>query len=145
MRGGDPGVRLIEPSHDGWAYFFALPAAFQVETGKLLLLPCFHIFGSEELSRHAAGIAQLEPRPYIALNAMDGALIGLKSQESAHVGIGNSVHELVVLLRSDIPRGVALIPALTGYVSSGTSKLTFTAPEAYKAPTPVTMEYGVAP
>jgi NADH-quinone oxidoreductase subunit G len=144
LRGGDPGIRLIEPSAEGWAYFFNLPDAFQAEPGNLLLLPCFHIFGSEELSRYAPGIAQLEPRPYIALNATDGALLGLKSQEPAYLGISNSVHELLVLLRSDVPRGVALIPTLKGYVSSGRGKITLAAREAYKAPGPATMVYGLA-
>jgi NADH-quinone oxidoreductase subunit G len=73
------------------------------------LLPCFHIFGSEELSQQAPGIAELIPRPYIALNTTDGALLGLKSGEPGKMTIGNSAQEIMIALRPDVPRGVALV------------------------------------
>ncbi len=62
LRGGDPGVRLIEPSLElGWQYYSAVPAVFRPQPDEWLLVPIFHIFGSEELSRHAQSIAQLAP------------------------------------------------------------------------------------
>ena len=144
LRGGDPGVRLIEPSHRDCAYFDNVPAAFRSEKGKFLLLPCFHIFGSEELSRHAPAIAQLEPRPYIALNATDASLLGVSSQVHARVLIDRSIHEVAILLRPDVPRGVALFAALTGYVPCRKVELTFAGAEAYNMPARTTVEHGVA-
>ncbi len=49
--GGDPGVRLVEaPSRSAGTYFAAIPAAPAARDGLLLLVPRYHVFGSEELS-----------------------------------------------------------------------------------------------
>jgi NADH-quinone oxidoreductase subunit G len=112
LRGGDPGVRLIEPARqDGWNYFSRVPSAFRPATGEWLLLPRFHIFGSEELSRQSPAISQLVPRASMGLNTMDGALLGIKSGELIKVSVGDSVYELAVSLQPDVPRGVAVVPA----------------------------------
>ncbi len=111
LRGGDPGIRLIEPEErDGWK-FASVPAGFEADPGSWLLLPCFHIFGSEELSRQAPAISELVPRPYLALNAADAALLGVTSGEPINVRVGNSAYEVPVSLRPDVPQGVALLPA----------------------------------
>jgi NADH-quinone oxidoreductase subunit G len=112
LRGGDPGVRLIEPSQEsGWQYFSAIPPQFKAQPGEWLLVPIFHIFGSEELSRHAQGIAQLLPRPYVALNPIEAALLGVKASEQIKVTADGVQFELEVMLRADLPRGVAGLPA----------------------------------
>jgi len=112
LRGGDTGVRLIDPPpQTTWNYFSEIPAVFRADADGWLLVPCFHIFGSEELSRLAPGISELVPRAFIALNATDGARIGIKPGELMRVAIGSSVYELELSLRPDIPRGVALLPA----------------------------------
>jgi NADH-quinone oxidoreductase subunit G len=111
LRGGDPGVRLIDPPpQTNWNYFSEIPAAFRADADGWLLVPYFHIFGSEELSRLAPGISQLVPRACVALNATDGARIGVKPGELMRVVIGSSVYELELSLRPDVPRGVALLP-----------------------------------
>ncbi|WP_263366299.1 NADH-quinone oxidoreductase subunit NuoG [Edaphobacter bradus] len=112
LRGGDPGVRLIEPAlKSDWRYSSAIPPAFRSQSGEWLLIPIFHIFGSEELSRHAQGIAQLLPRPYLALNSAEAAMVGVKSGESIKVVVEDSQFELEVVLRADLPRGLAGVPA----------------------------------
>ncbi|MBV9307495.1 MAG: molybdopterin-dependent oxidoreductase, partial [Acidobacteriaceae bacterium] len=112
VRGGDPGVRLIEPGQqDGWSYFSRAPSAFQPGAGEWLILPRFHIFGSEELSRHSPAIAQLVPRVLIGLNAIDGALLGVKDGELIKITTGNSAYEMEVALQPDLPRGIAVVPA----------------------------------
>jgi NADH-quinone oxidoreductase subunit G len=112
LRGGDPGVRLIEPSQESvWKYFSAPPSQFKTRPSEWLLVPIFHIFGSEELSRHAQGIAQLLPRPYVALNPVEASLLGAKAGEQIKVAIEDALFELEVTLRADLPRGVAGLPA----------------------------------
>ena len=112
LRGGDPGVRLIESTHHTtWSYFSQIPSAFRPDPDEWLLVPSFHIFGSEELSRHAPAISELVPRAMIALNATDGARIGVKSGELMKANADGSVYELEVTLRTDVPRGVAVLPA----------------------------------
>jgi NADH-quinone oxidoreductase subunit G len=112
LRGGDPGVRLIEPREQiEWTYFSRIPAAFRPDAGAWLILPRFHIFGSEELSLRAPAIAELIPRPYIGLNATDAALLGVKSGELITLTMGGASYALEICLLSDVPRGVALVPA----------------------------------
>jgi NADH-quinone oxidoreductase subunit G len=112
LRGGDPGIRLIEPSpRPDWHYYSSVPAAFRTQMGEWLLIPIFHIFGSEELSRHAQGISQLAPRPYLALNPVEASLLGVKAGEQVKVTVEGSQFELEVVLRADLPRGVAGLPA----------------------------------
>ncbi len=111
LRGGDPGVRLIEPSAEsGWQYFSAIPPAFKGRSHEWLLVPLFHIFGSEELSRHAQSIAQLLPHPYLALNPVEASSIGVKGGEQIKVIIEDSQFEVEVMLRPDLPRGLAGLP-----------------------------------
>src|SRR6185437_9382754 len=55
LRGGNPGVRLIEPKPQEVVSFFTtpIPEAFQIRAGEWLFIPLFHIFGSEERTRWA--------------------------------------------------------------------------------------------
>jgi NADH-quinone oxidoreductase subunit G len=112
LRGGDPGIRLIEPSSQpGWQYCSTVPAAFKSKPGEWLLVPIFHIFGSEELGRHAQSISQLVPRPYLALNPAEASQFGVNAGEQIKVAVEDSLFELEVVLRADLPRGVAGLPA----------------------------------
>jgi NADH-quinone oxidoreductase subunit G len=103
LRGGDAGARIFEPAgRNGQAYFTAVPAAFQPCDGEWLLVPMYHIFGSDELSLSAAGIAELVAKPYVALNTRDiaeGAEVDLISDAG--------IVRLPVRIRPDLPAGVA--------------------------------------
>ncbi|MFL6447913.1 MAG: NADH-quinone oxidoreductase subunit NuoG [Bryobacteraceae bacterium] len=128
LRGGDPGVRLLEPLQEGpWSYFSDIPPAFRTDVDGWLLVPSFHIFGSEELSRRAPGISQLIPRPVIALNVADCVRMGVKSGELVRVTTGGSDYEFELSLRADVPRGIAVLPAgippLNGVAFSVRAKL----------------------
>ena len=112
LRDGDPGVRLIEPSSNkAWQYFSTIPHAFKPRLGEWLLIPVFHIFGSEELSRRAHGISRLVPRPYLALNPVDASIVGTTDGEQLKMVINGSQFEVEVALREDLPRGLAGIPS----------------------------------
>jgi NADH-quinone oxidoreductase subunit G len=102
LNGGDAGVRLIEPAGGAAGYFPAIAAPFEVRPGEWLLVPLTHIFGSEELSRLAPGIAQLTPDPYIALNRNAAAALG---PEVECLG-----HRVPVKVAPQLPDGIAGIP-----------------------------------
>jgi NADH-quinone oxidoreductase subunit G len=103
LRGGDPGVRLIEPSRLGAGYYADFPPAFRVHVREWLIVPIFHVFGSEELSHRAPGVSQLAPEPYIALNPADASQFGAEVE-----CLGRRVP---VKLAPDLPVGVAGLPA----------------------------------
>ena len=111
LRGGDPGVRLIEPATQQTSSDSpSVPAAFHSDSGSWQVVPSFHIFGSEELSRHSPGIAELSPRAYVALNPTDAASVGAEEGDPITVSVQEWAVTLPVVLRPDLARGVAAIP-----------------------------------
>jgi len=84
---GSPARRAEAPApHDEW-----------------LLVPLYHIFGSEELSRFASGIAELSPKPYIAMNRDGAARFGAEVECLGH--------RIAVKVEPELPDGIAGIPA----------------------------------
>lgn len=110
--GGDPGQRLIEPAEGSIAnYFSSIPAAFSRREGEWLLIPLYHIFGSEELSLHADGISELSPGPYLALSTGDAIKLGVREgdvMELSPDGLTGRVLPLRIV--PSLPEGVAGIP-----------------------------------
>jgi NADH-quinone oxidoreductase subunit G len=77
LRGGDPGIRLIEPAEEpAPRWFDAIPAVAR-DRARWRVVPLYHIFGSEELSALAEAIAERSPSPYAALHPDDIAALGL--------------------------------------------------------------------
>jgi NADH-quinone oxidoreductase subunit G len=111
LRGDDPGLRLLAPAGmDEQAYTRDIPPAFEIREGQWLAVPLHHVFGSEELSSLAPGIAALSPQPYVALNPGDKkSFFG----EGQIVCIGLQGRELQLALKYDrsLPPGVAGLPA----------------------------------
>ncbi len=86
LRGGDPGVRLFTPNGGvEWQRLDGAPSASAGESG-LVLTPLHHIFGSEELSRRAPGIAALVPPAQFSLNPEDAAKIGVAAGDRLTAG-----------------------------------------------------------
>ena len=113
LRGGDPGVRLIEPSPDAQAaYFREVPARHRPEEGKWLFIALHHIFGSEELSALAPGVAELRPEPFVALNPEDASALAIPEGGGAkvEVEVGGLTQYFTVRIIPSLPRFVAGLP-----------------------------------
>jgi len=107
LRGGDAGVRIFESTPaNGQSYFSAIPPAFEPREGEWLLVPMYHIFGSDELSLSAPGIAELAAKPYVAVNTGD-----LTEGSEVEVSFAAGTFRLPVRIRPDLPPGVAGVPA----------------------------------
>jgi NADH-quinone oxidoreductase subunit G len=105
LLGGDAGVRIFEPAlANGQSYFTAIPPAFVPREGEWLLVPMYHIFGSDELSLSAPGIAELAAKPHVALNTGD-----LPEGTEVEVSCSGGVFRLPVWRRPDLPPGVAAL------------------------------------
>jgi len=85
LRGGDPGVRLLDP---GPAAATDPPPYFEISTteaeapggpggagGGLTVVPLPQVFGSEELSAKAEAVARRMPAPFLALHPDDARAI----------------------------------------------------------------------
>jgi len=107
LRGGDAGVRILEPAPaNGQSYFSAIPPAFEPRQGEWLLVPMYHIFGSDELSLSAPGIAELATKPHVALSNCD-----IPVGTEVEVSCAGRTFRLPLRIRSDLPRGVAGLSA----------------------------------
>jgi NADH-quinone oxidoreductase subunit G len=105
LRGGDAGVRLFEAaSMNGQSYFSAIPPAFQPREGEWLLVPMYHIFGSDELSVAAPGIRELAAKPQIAVNSDDFA-----EGMEVEVTCSDGTYRLPVRIHPEMPAGVAAL------------------------------------
>jgi NADH-quinone oxidoreductase subunit G len=110
LRGGDPGRRLIEPAPEAEsAYFKEIPSSRPAD-GEWTLVAVYHVFGSEELSTAAPGVAERSPSPYLALNAEDAAELRTAAGEEVEVRWNSGTHLLPVRLMPSLPRRVAGIP-----------------------------------
>ena len=122
LRGGDPGIRLFESAEAADWRYPSPPSAARVERDTLRIVPLFHIFGSEELSALAPGVAQLSPQAYVALNPADAASFGAAEGEVVTLHVAGGTLSLPVRLRTDLASGVVAIPAgispLEGFTSS---------------------------
>ncbi len=112
LRGGDPGVRLIEPPQAGSGLYFSAPQkAFEARSDEWLLVPLYHVFGSEELSSQAPAVAQLAPKPYVAFSAADAERLQVQEGAQVEVNLAGTAQKLPVVVQPDLPRGIAGIPA----------------------------------
>lgn len=103
LRQGDPGVRIIERGETEFRFFGQLPPAFETREDEWLVVPFYHIFGSEELSRSAPAIAELLPEPYVALNPEEASNFGKEVELFGR--------RLPVKTAADLPKGLAGVPA----------------------------------
>lgn len=110
LRGGDAGVRLIEPAaKNGQHYFNSIPPAFKPREGAWLLVPMYHIFGSDELSLSAPGISELAAKPHVLLNTADAK--DLTYGAEVDVICSDGTFRMPARVRADVPLGVAAISA----------------------------------
>lgn len=110
LHGGDPGKRLIEPDGETHMPIFSdVPKGYSATAGQYLLVPLYHIFGSEELSGRSKAIQERAPKMYVAMNEADAKSLGI--EEMAEVTISGKSQIIPVVLRNDIPKGMAGLPA----------------------------------
>jgi NADH-quinone oxidoreductase subunit G len=105
LRSGDAGVRLFGPAAaNGQNYFNTIPPGFTPREGEWLLVPMYHIFGSDELSLAAPGIAELATKPHVAVNA-DEFGEGMEVEVDCAAG----TFRLPVRIHPEMPSGVAAL------------------------------------
>ena len=112
LRGGDPGRRLlVQDESSRPAYFAAVPVGFKPRKEQWLLVAVHHIFGSEELSAAAEGIAQLVPQPYLALNWQEMESLHVQEGDAIEMSVNGNQHALTVKAEDSLPDGLAGLPA----------------------------------
>ena len=111
LRGGDPGIRILEPEPGSEAVSSgSVPEPFIPRAGKMLIVPLYHVFGSDELSALSPGIAERSPGPYLGLNADDAGSIGVGEDWNVRLTVADVALVLPVRLVPSLPGGVAGLP-----------------------------------
>ncbi len=117
LRGGDPGVRLLEPSGEGAFHLRGeAPAPFRarhrekVPEQEWRAIPLYHCFGSEELSVLSKGVAEHTPPPYVALSSADADSLGVEAGGTIVAELRDGERSLPVRILSGLPSGCAGVP-----------------------------------
>lgn len=111
LKGGDPGIRLIEPRDDAKAeYFNDIPKAHESKPGEFTMLPLYHIFGSDELSAQAEEMSTVVPEPYLALNSKTVEKMQAKEHDELSLKIAEDEIKLPLKIIDELPDNVAGIP-----------------------------------
>jgi len=111
LRGGDPGVRLIEPKKNASVkYFTEIPEPFNPRENEWFGIPLHHIFGSEELSAKAEGLSKRVPEPYVALNPASAEKLGLQMESTVEVKISKTEYTLPITVHENLPDGIIGLP-----------------------------------
>jgi len=110
LRGGTPGVRLLDEIRFEAPPAAEIPAPFRPRPGEFQLQPRARLFGSDELSRECEGIAQLAEPACIEINRAAAAELGVTEGD----GLRLCQQSFEVRIDDSIPAGCAGYPA--GYV-----------------------------
>jgi NADH-quinone oxidoreductase subunit G len=111
LHGGNPGKRLFEPADKHVAdKLSAVPQPFTPIPGQWLVLPLYHIFGSDPLSAQSPAIKERVPQTYIALNNADAAKAGILEGHFVEVLLNDQKYRLPVKLNIGLPLGTAGLP-----------------------------------
>ena len=121
LHGGNPGKRLFEPAVPQLSMSASaepsaagsppsIPQPFTPVPGQWLVLPLYHIFGSDPLSAQSPALKERIPQPYIALNDPDAARAGIREGQYIEVLLNNQKQRLPVKLHTGLPPGTAGLP-----------------------------------
>jgi len=112
LHGGDPGKRLLEipdDQHNDFQYYNHVPLANE-STDDWIVLPLYHIYGSEEFSSKSEAVAERIPEPYLAANADDLVHSGIIAGSRVTLKINGNSFQLPVVIKNKIPRGMIGLP-----------------------------------
>jgi NADH-quinone oxidoreductase subunit G len=113
LKGGDPGVRLLEARPDAARpYDASIPAAFspRPDEWRAVLLP--RVFNDDEQAGRAPPIRERAAPPALVLNAEDAASLGVAAGQALACEIGDAREDLAVEIDPALPRGVAGLAGL---------------------------------
>jgi NADH-quinone oxidoreductase subunit G len=111
LRGGDPGVRLIEPSSAPTGPDETTPPApFTPVDDEWLVVALPNIF-FETLALHSPPIAARAPDPHLRLNEADAARLGAKAGDQVQMDGSRGPVDVPLAIDASLPSGVAALVA----------------------------------
>ncbi|HEY5468901.1 MAG TPA: NADH-quinone oxidoreductase subunit NuoG [Bacteroidales bacterium] len=116
MKGGDPGVRLIEPAGvNKIVYFKQETQISKVAKSEYHIIPVYQIFGSEELGSFGPSMLQRIKDPFVLMNQKDADILIIKDSDHVQLEISKTKFQVEVKIDNSLVQGlVALSVNLPG-------------------------------
>jgi NADH-quinone oxidoreductase subunit G len=107
MKGGDPGIRLIERAETPRNTYFSIMNSSEAGTDELTIISVYRLFGSEELSSASPSVAQRFKEPFVYINQRDADNAGISDGDMIRLEISGSVAKMKVKIENSLPARVA--------------------------------------
>ncbi len=108
MKGGDPGILLIEPAEGNSNTYFGIhPQIIEIQKDEWLIVPVYQIFGSEELSSSGPTLAQRIQEPFVYLNQKDADILHVEYGDSIQLEISKRKLKVKVKIENNLQQGIA--------------------------------------
>ncbi|MDX1599510.1 MAG: NADH-quinone oxidoreductase subunit G, partial [Marinobacter sp.] len=127
LRGGDPGIRLLDPRPGQYHYECDIPAAFQPSDTDYRPIVLPRLFGGEETSVRAEPIRQRMEPPVLLLSEADATALGAEPGGLVTVTGEQACVTLPARMQADWPRGLVGLPAGSVPAGIATGPVTLTA------------------
>ena len=106
MKGGDPGIRLIEPAETHSELYFKIDSR-EMEKDEMLIAPVYRIFGSEELSAAGDAIGQRMEEPLLLLNQKDAERLNISNGELVALDVIFNKLRIKIRFENSLRQGIA--------------------------------------
>jgi NADH-quinone oxidoreductase subunit G len=117
LHDGDPGVRLIETdTKNKTNYFKTVPKAYRQAKDKWLLVPIYHIFGSERLSLLSPAIEERAPEPYVVVSSSDAEKMNVQNNQNIKIAVKSHEFSLPCRINESLAAGTAGISVIPGEI-----------------------------
>jgi NADH-quinone oxidoreductase subunit G len=108
MKGGDPGIRLIESVKGIKDTYFSHESTNKAtEKDEWLIIPVYQIFGSDELSSVSSSVLQKTHEPFVLISKKDADIISINDGDYVQLEIVNVNLRVKVKIDSSIIQGLA--------------------------------------
>jgi NADH-quinone oxidoreductase subunit G len=108
VKGGNPGAIIFNEKGDSSLdYFKNIPGPFKPEIEKLLVVPVYLIFGSEELSSSARSVSELVPEPFLLLNDKETKRLNIALDNIINITVNKVNINVNIKTDNMIPDGIA--------------------------------------
>jgi NADH-quinone oxidoreductase subunit G len=111
---------LVQPGREV-SFAGQVPGAIKPSSNQVLIVPAYHMFGSDMLGRYTKGIQDRSPEPYVLMNTKDAGRLGFTAGQKIKINLCGKDFELELKLAEHIAEGAAAVPAgLPGLPWDGT-------------------------
>ncbi|WP_331828653.1 NADH-quinone oxidoreductase subunit NuoG [Candidatus Blochmannia sp. SNP] len=110
---GDPGVRVLNTNSSATlSWFDMIPQSFKIikNIDRWLIVPYWHLFGSEETSQRSKCIQDCMPNPYVMINQSDALQLNIQKNMLLKFTCAEQILCLPIKFSINLPKGHIGLP-----------------------------------